>query len=187
MKYENPFPFQSSPPSTGQGANVKCLRKHTKNTGRERPCRNRTICRCRGERSPVSHARMLSPSHKACCQGPSEEAVQDVTWDLFATHSHFHPRLNRGISRPHAVGARRWVRPKQIISPKLIHLSANNCIFIKDGTAKIHDYIHSQQFWMHHWDTLRKTQDECPWPVEKTNVPSSFLHSRPNRLCLAQG
>lgn len=91
---------------------MKRLRKHTKNTGRERPRRSRTICRCRGERSPVSHARMLSPSLKTCCQGPSKEAVQDVTWDLFATHCHFHPRLSRETRSPRAMGARRWVWPK---------------------------------------------------------------------------
>jgi len=86
MKYENPFPFQSSPPSTGQGVNTKRLRKHTKNTGRERPCRSRTICRCQGKRSPVSHARLLSPSHKAfLCgvdtrRGPSPSLGSSVTW-----------------------------------------------------------------------------------------------------------
>lgn len=93
MKYENPFPFQSSPPSTGQGADAKRLGKHTENTGCERPRRSRTICRCQGKRSPVSHARLLSPSHKACPTGARTRQGSSAGCDLAPSLACFKPKV----------------------------------------------------------------------------------------------
>lgn len=150
------IPFLSNPvlPSTGQGADAKRLGKHTENTGCERPCRSRTICRCQGKRSPVSHARLLSPSHKACLTGDRTRQGSSAGCDLAPSLACFKPKVTfiPGMTGESVVpsacpwryrhGDKAWVRTKLTNSPKhllVACLSAKTCVFIRNAAVKTHD------------------------------------------------